>query len=62
MTKATLRKENILLGLDYSFSGLVCYYYGGRHDCVQADMVLVKELRVLLLDPQATGDCVPHWV
>jgi hypothetical protein len=29
---------------------------------MQADMVLEKELRVLLLDAQAAaGDCLPHW-
>ena len=28
---------------------------------MQADMVLEKQLRILHLDPQAAGDCVPHW-
>jgi hypothetical protein len=29
---------------------------------MQAGVVLEKELRVLHLDPQASGDCVPYWV
>jgi hypothetical protein len=59
---ATLTKENIELGLAYSFRGLVHYHHGGKHGFVQADMVLEKELRVLHLDLQeAEGECVPHW-
>ena len=57
MTKATLIKANIYLGLAYSFRGSVHYHHGGRHGSVQADMVL-EELRVLHLDLQAPGDCV----
>ena len=53
MTKATLIKENILLGLAYSFRGSVHYYHGGKHGSVKADMVLLEELRVLNLDPKA---------
>ena len=61
MTKATLIKENISLGLAYSFRGSVHYHHGGKHDSMQADMVLEKELRVLHLDLQAAeGDCAPH--
>jgi hypothetical protein len=42
MTMATLTKENILLGLAYSFRGLDHYCHGGKHGCMQADMVLEK--------------------
>ena len=58
MTKASLIKENIELGLAYSFRGVVHYHQGGKHGSMQVDMVLEKKLRVLDLDPQATGDCV----
>ena len=44
LTKATLIKDNIYLGLAYSFRGLVHYYHGRKHGNVQADMVLEKEL------------------
>ena len=55
MIKATLIKENISLGLAYSFRGSVHYHHGRKHGSMQADMVLEKELRVLHLDPQAAG-------
>jgi hypothetical protein len=62
MTKATLIKENILLGLACSFSDLVHYHHGGKTGSMQADMVL-EEQRVLHLDLKATeGGCVAHWV
>jgi hypothetical protein len=32
------------------------------NDSMQADMVLEKKLRVLHVDPQAAGYCVPQWV
>ena len=48
-------KNNISLGLAYSFRGSVYYHHGGKHGSMQADMVLEKELRVLHLDPQAAG-------
>jgi hypothetical protein len=58
MTKATLIKENISLGLAYSFRGLV-HYHDRKHGSVQAGMVLEKELRVPHLNPQgAEGDSV----
>jgi hypothetical protein len=61
MTTATLIKGNISLWLAYSFRGSVHCHHDGKHDSVQADMVL-EELRVLYPDPQAAGgDCVPHW-
>ena len=47
MTTATLIKENISLGLAYSFRGLVRYCHGGKHHSMQADMVLERELRGL---------------
>ena len=47
--------------LAYSFRGLVHYHDGGKHDSMQADMVL-EEPRVLHLDQQATEeDCMPYW-
>jgi hypothetical protein len=58
MTQVTLIKDNIQLGLTYSFRGLVHYHHRGKHGSMQADMVL-EELRVLHLDLQvAKGDCV----
>ena len=71
MTKATLTKANISLGLAYSFRGSIHYHHGEKHSVGQADRVMEKELRVLYLDPKAargrlssTGsqDTVPHWV
>jgi hypothetical protein len=41
------------LGLAYNFIDLDHYHHGGKHDSLQADMVLEKELRVLHLDPKA---------
>lgn len=61
MTTATLTTENISLELAYNFRVLVHYHHGGECVGMQADMVLEKELRVLHLDLQASGDCVPHW-
>ena len=55
MTKATLIKENIYLGLAYSFRGLVRYHHGGKHGSIQADLVLEKELRVLHLAAKAAA-------
>jgi hypothetical protein len=52
MTKATLLKANIALGLAYSFRGSVHYHHGGKHGSRQADTVL-EESRVLYLDPKA---------
>jgi hypothetical protein len=58
MSMASLIKENIELGLAYSFRGLVCH--GRKHDSMQAPMVLEK-LRILNLVPKAgEGDCVPR--
>ena len=50
MTTETLIKENIELGLAYSFRGLVHCHHGGKHGSMQADLVL-EDLRVLYLDP-----------
>jgi hypothetical protein len=62
MTTATLIKENISLGLVYSFRGSVHYHHGRKHGGVQADILLEKELRVLHFDPKvAEGHCVSHW-
>jgi hypothetical protein len=52
MTKETLIKENTLLGLAYSFRGLIHYHHGGTQGSFQADMLL-GEPRVLHLDPKA---------
>ena len=46
-------KHFIVAGLQ--FQRLVHYGYCGKHDGMQVDMVLEKELRVLPLDPQAAG-------
>jgi hypothetical protein len=59
MTISTLIKENISLRLAYSFRGLAHYRHGGKHAAGrqagrQAGMVL-KELRVLHLDPKRAG-------
>jgi hypothetical protein len=53
MTMAALIKENISLGLAYSFRGLVHYYHGWKYDCMQANMLLEMELRVQHLDSKA---------
>jgi hypothetical protein len=50
MIMATLIKENIYLGLAYRFRDLVNYPHCGKHDGMQANMVLEKEPRVLHLD------------
>jgi len=49
MTTATLKKENISLGLAYSFRGLVRYHQGGKHGSHQANMALDKEPSILHL-------------
>ena len=54
MTKATLIKVNIELGLEYSFRELVHYHRGRKHGSVQAEMEMEK-LRVLHLDLRASG-------
>ena len=61
MTKATLIKENISLGLAYSFRGLmVHYHHSGKHGSMQADMVL-KAPRAIHLDSKIIeGDWIPH--
>jgi hypothetical protein len=41
-----LIKENIWLEPVWSFRGLVHYQYGRKHDGIQEEMVLEKELRV----------------
>ena len=41
-------------GLAYTFGGFVHDQHGEKHGSLQAGMVL-EELRVLYLDPQATG-------
>jgi hypothetical protein len=55
MTKATLKKENIQLGLAYSFRGPVCCYHGGKHSIMQANLMLEEKLRVLHPDPKAAS-------
>ena len=57
MTSATLIKDN--WGW-LSFRGLVYYHDGGKHGRIQADMVLVKELRVLHLDQKAAKRGLEH--
>jgi hypothetical protein len=43
MTRASLIKGNISLGLACRFRGSVHYQHGRKHGSVQADMVLEKE-------------------
>jgi hypothetical protein len=63
MTEVALIKENISLGLAYSFRGLVFYHHDRTHGSIQTGLVLEKKLRVPHLDPKAAeGDCLPHWV
>ena len=40
------------MGLAYSLGNLVHYHCGGKCGNFQEDMVLMKELRVLCVDPQ----------
>lgn len=49
MTKITLIKANISLGLDYSFRGSV-HYHDGKQGSTKADTLLEEELRV---EPQS---------
>ena len=49
---ATLTKENIELGLAYSFRGLVHYHHGGKHGSIQAGLVL-EEPGILHSDSKA---------
>ena len=46
MTTLTQLKDNISLGLVYSFRGLIHYCHGGEYGVMQEDMML-EELRVL---------------
>lgn len=58
MTVATLITEKHITGQADHLRGLVHYYPNRRHDSVQVDIVLEKELRVLHLDLYAAGrDC-----
>ena len=55
-------KEKHLIRAGLQFEVLVHYYQVGKHDGIQIDVVVDKELKVLQLDPLATqGDFVPHW-
>jgi hypothetical protein len=56
MTKVTLIKDNISLGLACSIRGSVHYHHGRKHGSIQADMVLEKETRFLHLDLKAGED------
>jgi len=59
MAKATLRgKHLIVAGLQ--FRGSIHCHHGGKHDSMQADVVLEKEPRVPHLDPQEGGETVSH--
>lgn len=61
MTTATFLTENIPMGLVYNFRIFVHYHHGGECVYLEAVTVLKKELRVLQLDPKASGNYVPHW-
>jgi hypothetical protein len=59
VNKVALIKENISLGLAYSFRSSVHHYHGKKHEGMQASMVLEKELRVyILILRQQGGYCV----
>jgi hypothetical protein len=53
MTKIILMKENIYLKVAYSFRDSGHYHHGRRNGSNHTDMIL-KEPRVLHLDPKAT--------
>jgi hypothetical protein len=56
MTIGTFIKENIRLGLAYSYRGLVHYHLGREDSSMQADVVIERWLRALHLGLQAAGD------
>jgi hypothetical protein len=60
MTKSTLIKANISLGLAYSFGGLVHYHHGRNRGSVQSDKLLEKELCVLKLDTKTAKRLSSH--
>jgi hypothetical protein len=53
-------KGQHLIGASIQVQRFSPCHHGRKHDSVQADLVLEKELRVLCPDPQAAGDYVPH--
>jgi hypothetical protein len=66
--------QHFKLVLAYRSRGLVHYHRSIKHGCIQADVVLEKDLRVLHLEPKATrrrlsspgtqeeeGRCLLHW-
>jgi hypothetical protein len=56
MTKATLRKETISLGLAYRFRSSVYCHCGGRHGSAQGDMLLEELRAYILIQGQPGGD------
>jgi hypothetical protein len=60
MTKATLIKKSISLGLVYSFRGSVHYHHGGKDGSMQADMVLEEELRTSHLNLKVARNFIPQ--
>ena len=60
MTTGTLFKEKHLIGVAYSFRGLLIIIRM-EHEGMKADVVLGKNLRVLHLDLQATGSELSPW-
>ena len=62
ITKATLIKDSFNWGWLIFFRSSVPYHHGGKHDFVQADVVLEEQRRVLHLDLKgAIGDSLPPW-
>lgn len=53
MTKTSLTKLNIELGLVYSFRALTYYHHGSKHDSVQAGIMI--EVNVLYPNWQTVG-------
>ena len=67
MTKATLIKANISLGLAYSFRGSVHYHHVRKHGSVQADMrleriyILICRQQETVFHRQTEGGSLLHW-
>lgn len=55
MSMITLRKEDIYLGMNYSFRGIVSSSHGRKHEGMMTDMMFEKKLRVLHPDQQIAG-------
>jgi hypothetical protein len=62
MTKATLIRDNIYLGLAYSFRCSVHDHHGRKQGSVQEDQVLESsESKERLAFQPVGGESFPHW-